>query len=138
MSICLVTILYSITKKAVKHKNVNENNKFYKILTFLLLFLAIMCCIMMSSNNYVVLRNFRREDYAMNTNNTVKISDYPDVLTPEDLQKILKIGRNTVYAVLADGTIKSKRIAGKYRIPKGYLLDYMYPDQQNNPKYQGA
>ena len=56
-----------------------------------------------------------------------KIADYPDVLTPSDLQQILKIGRNAVYSTLAQGTIKSLRIAGKYRIPKQYLLDYMYP-----------
>jgi len=55
------------------------------------------------------------------------LQDYADVLSPEDVQKILRTGRNTVYAYLADGKIKSIRIGGKYRIPKLYLLEFMYP-----------
>lgn len=52
---------------------------------------------------------------------------YEDVLMPEDVQKILHVGRNTVYKHLADGTIRSIRIGGKYRIPKMYLAEFMYP-----------
>lgn len=51
--------------------------------------------------------------------------NYPDVLKPEDLQKILRIGRNAVYRLLKSGEIKSMMIAGKYRIPKPYLLEYL-------------
>ena len=54
------------------------------------------------------------------------LQEYSDVLLPEDIQKILKVGRNTVYTYLANGTIKSVRIAGKYRIPKKYILDFLY------------
>ena len=53
---------------------------------------------------------------------------YNDILKPEDVKKILQIGRNTVYDYLKNGTIKSIMIAGKYRIPKLYLLEFMYPD----------
>ena len=53
---------------------------------------------------------------------------YNDILTPTDVKEILKIGRNAVYDYLKDGTIRSMRIAGKYRIPKLYLLEFMYPD----------
>lgn len=56
------------------------------------------------------------------------LEEYSDVLLPEDLQNILHTGRNTVYNYLADGTIKSIKVGGKYRIPKLYLLEYMYPD----------
>ena len=56
------------------------------------------------------------------------LQEYGDILLPGDVQKILHIGRNTAYKYLADGTIKSLRIAGKYRIPKLYLLEYMYPE----------
>lgn len=55
-------------------------------------------------------------------------SGYNDILLPEDVQEILKIGRNTVYRYLKDGTIKSLRIAGKYRIPKRYLAEFIYKD----------
>ncbi len=53
---------------------------------------------------------------------------YDDVLLPEDIQKILHVGRNTVYRYLSDGIIRSIRIGGKYRIPKLYLAEFMYPD----------
>ena len=55
---------------------------------------------------------------------------YNDILKPEDVKKILQIGRNTVYDYLKNGTIKSIMIAGKYRIPKLYLLEFMYPDME--------
>ena len=55
-----------------------------------------------------------------------KLDEYGDVLRPEDLQNILHVGRNTVYKYLADGTIKSIRIGTKYRIPKQYLIDFLY------------
>ena len=56
------------------------------------------------------------------------LDDYGDILRPEDIQKILCIGRNTVYKYLAEGEIKSIRIANKYRIPKKYLIDFIYPN----------
>ena len=56
------------------------------------------------------------------------LKGYDDVLLPEDVQEILHIGRNTIYGYLADGIIKSLKIGGKYRIPKLYLLQFMYPD----------
>ena len=60
---------------------------------------------------------------------TKMLTEYKDVLTPEDVQKILYTGRNTVYGYLADGTIKSIKVGGKYRIPKLYLLEFIYPDK---------
>ena len=55
-----------------------------------------------------------------------KLDEYGDVLRPEDLQKILSVGRNTVYKYLANGSIRSIRIGTKYRIPKQYLIDFLY------------
>ena len=55
---------------------------------------------------------------------------YNDILTPTDVKEILKIGRNAVYDYLKDGTIRSMMIAGKYRVPKLYLLEFMYPDMK--------
>lgn len=56
------------------------------------------------------------------------LAGYGDVLQPKDLQEILHVGRNTVYKALADGAIASIRIGTQYRIPKRYLIDYIYPD----------
>ena len=60
-------------------------------------------------------------------NNSDLLQGYGDVLHPEDIQQILRIGRNTVYKYLADGEIKSIRIGNQYRIPKQYLIDFLYP-----------
>ena len=43
------------------------------------------------------------------------LDNYPDVLTPNDIMQILSIGRNKVYELLNDGTLKSIRIGRKHR-----------------------
>lgn len=53
------------------------------------------------------------------------LAEYNDILLPEDVQKILHTGRNTVYQYLAQGKIRSLRIGGKYKIPKLYLLEFI-------------
>lgn len=59
---------------------------------------------------------------------TQVLAGYNDILLPGDIQKILQTGRNTVYNYLSEGKIKSIKIGGKYRIPKLYFLEFMYPD----------
>jgi len=70
------------------------------------------------------------------------LKDYNDVLLPGDIQKILKLGRNTVYGYLDKGIIKSIRIGRKYLIPKQYLINFMYPDlkyeENDNSKEEGS
>ena len=66
------------------------------------------------------------------TNMSTFINEYGDILLPEDIQKILHIGRNTVYKYLAEGRICSLRIGGKYRIPKKYLYDFIYHKEYHN------
>ncbi len=56
------------------------------------------------------------------------LTEYDDVLSPKDVMKILQTGRNTVYNYLAEGKIRSIMVGGKYRIPKLYLLEFIYPD----------
>lgn len=64
------------------------------------------------------------------------LSDYRDVLSPHDLQIILQTGRNTVYHYLATGQIRSIKIGNKYRIPKLYLFEFMYPDHNKDNKIE--
>lgn len=59
------------------------------------------------------------------------LTDYPDILTPKDLAEILHIGRNTVYTLLKQGIIKSRRIGKKYIIPKLCLIDYIKSTRYN-------
>ena len=58
-----------------------------------------------------------------------RIDEFGDVLKPADIQKILHVGRNTIYKYLADGAIKSIKIGNQYRIPKRYLIDFIYPQK---------
>ena len=55
----------------------------------------------------------------------IMLEKYPDVLTPDHVIEILNIGRNKVYEMLNNGTIKSIRIGRKHRIPKKILIDYL-------------
>lgn len=57
--------------------------------------------------------------------NNDMFSEYPDVVTPNDLQSMLKIGRNTVYDLLKNESIKTIRIGKKYIIPKINVIRYL-------------
>ena len=75
-----------------------------------------------------LLMNSERTRKGADMEYTNMLAEYNDILKPEDVQKILRTGRNTVYNYLKNGTIKSIMIGGRYKIPKLYLLEFMYPD----------
>ncbi|GFI61085.1 hypothetical protein IMSAG049_00238 [Clostridiales bacterium] len=53
-------------------------------------------------------------------------SDYPDVVTPEQLQKMLGgIGKSTAYKLLRAGEIEAVKIGRKYLIPKICVVEYL-------------
>lgn len=58
-------------------------------------------------------------------NNKEIFAEYPDVVTPDDLQTMLKIGRNSVYDLLRNKLIKSIRVGKKYIIPKANVIDFL-------------
>lgn len=49
-------------------------------------------------------------------------NDYPDVITVDDLQKMLRLGRSATYSLLKSGKIKTLKFGKKYIIPKKALL----------------
>ena len=52
--------------------------------------------------------------------------DYPDIVTIEDLQKMLRIGRNAAYGLIKDGTIKTIRVSPrKVIIPKTSVINFV-------------
>lgn len=57
--------------------------------------------------------------------NNILFVDYPDVITVEDLQSMLHIGRNTVYKMLQDEMIKTVKIGKKYIIPKASVVNFV-------------
>jgi excisionase family DNA binding protein len=50
---------------------------------------------------------------------------YPDMLTIKQVCEMLNIGKNTAYALLRSGAIKSVKIGTKYRVSKSWILDYL-------------
>lgn len=53
------------------------------------------------------------------------LDGYKDVLTVNDLYEILPIGRNKIYELLNNNTIKNIHIGKKIIIPKKSLIEYL-------------
>lgn len=53
------------------------------------------------------------------------LSSYKDVLTFEETRKILQIGKHTCYDLLRTKQIYSKKIGGKYRVPKAEIIKFL-------------
>ncbi len=53
------------------------------------------------------------------------LEEYKDVLTVEDLCKILRIGKNSAYKLLKNGLISNIKIKRKYIIPKTAVISYL-------------
>jgi len=51
--------------------------------------------------------------------------EYPDVLTPGEVQKMLGIGPRLTYRLLRSGQIPSVRMGRLYRVPKVAVIDYL-------------
>lgn len=50
---------------------------------------------------------------------------YKDILTVDEVCKALTMGKNTIYKLLRDNTIKSIKVGKKYFIPKIALIDFI-------------
>ena len=50
---------------------------------------------------------------------------YPDVVSIEEIQQMLRIGKNAVYQLLKDGAIKSIKVGKRYVVPKKYIVDFL-------------
>lgn len=59
---------------------------------------------------------------------TKMFTEYDDVVTPQELQQMLKLGRTKTYSLLKQGKIKSKRIDREYRIRKVDIIKYLEED----------
>ena len=57
------------------------------------------------------------------------LKEFADVLTIDDIKKILKIGRNKSYNLLKNGTIKSFKIGRSYRVCKKDLIIFIQKEQ---------
>ena len=53
--------------------------------------------------------------------------DYGDIVSIQDVMKMLGVGRSAVYSMLQDGTLRSVRIGRKYIIPKQSVIEVLFP-----------
>lgn len=56
---------------------------------------------------------------------TKMFAEYDDVVTVEELQQMLKLGRSKTYSLLQNGEIKSKKVGIEYRIQKVNVIKYL-------------
>lgn len=52
--------------------------------------------------------------------------EYPDVLTPQQVQEMLGVGQRLTYQLLREGKIQNVRMGKLYRVPKAAVIDYLY------------
>ena len=53
------------------------------------------------------------------------LTEYPDLLSFEQMCEILKISQKTGYKLLRENKVRCLKTGRAYRIPKHYLLTYM-------------
>jgi len=54
-----------------------------------------------------------------------RIQDYPDILTVEETGELLGVSTKTVYKLIKEGEIKTKRVGRAFRIPKSNVTCYL-------------
>ena len=62
---------------------------------------------------------------AINIIDTNLFESYPDVVNVEEIQQMLRIGKNAVYDLLKNQAIKSIKVGKKYVVPKKYVIDFL-------------
>ena len=62
------------------------------------------------------------------------LKNAPDVLTPREVAKWSRYGRNTVYAMLRSGELPSIQYRGTYLISKAELVEYMTSHADDTPR----
>jgi len=59
------------------------------------------------------------------------LTEYPDILTVEEMSKALDVSTKTGYHLLRDGKITCLKVGRAYRIPKAHLLAYLWLGQNS-------
>jgi excisionase family DNA binding protein len=52
-------------------------------------------------------------------------NEYGDIVSVDDVMKMLHIGRTAVYTLLQNGSIRSVKVGRKYIIPKQSVIDFV-------------
>ena len=52
-------------------------------------------------------------------------SEYSDIVTVDEVMKMLRLGKNTVYKLLKDGEIMNGNVGARYIIPKQSVIEFV-------------
>lgn len=55
----------------------------------------------------------------------VMFTDFPDIVTIQDMQKMLGISRHLAYDLINDGSVNGRMIGHTYKIPKISIINYV-------------
>lgn len=55
----------------------------------------------------------------------VMFTDFPDIVTIQDMQKMLGISRHLAYNLINDGSVNGQMIGHTYKIPKISIINYV-------------
>ena len=58
----------------------------------------------------------------------IMLEAYPDVMTVAELAEFLRVDKATVYKMLQEGVIPSRRLGTAYRISKKAVIEFMTND----------
>lgn len=60
-------------------------------------------------------------------------NEYDDMVTVEEMQKMIGVGKNTAYNLLKEDKIKSFRIGRNWKIPKESVIEYVRRNARLQP-----
>ena len=52
-------------------------------------------------------------------------ANYPDVVSINELMKMLNISKPTAYRLLQNGDVKNIKVGKQYRTPKKFVIEYL-------------
>lgn len=52
-------------------------------------------------------------------------SEYSDIVTIDEVMKMLRLGKNTVYKLLKDDEIMNVKVGARYIIPKQSVIEFV-------------
>ena len=89
-----------------------------------------------------ILRTFSGHRISQEDMHLIMFREFPDVLTINEVCKILGVSTKTGYKLISTGKLHALKVGRSYRVPKVYLFTYLckddQPPQEEEPKQGGT
>ena len=60
------------------------------------------------------------------------LDQYDDMMSVQDLQEALHVGKNRAYELLRNGTVQAIRMGKSWKVPKEAVIEFLRCWQKNN------